>query len=104
VVSSRLNCDIKEQETGVALATKLPQIVSINNYARGGQRQGQLYSTALNQPRRTTFALRFGRGSISMGRRYQLTNPSHPARGESFVSLLCSALPFLTIAFLSLTN
>jgi hypothetical protein len=27
------------------LATNLPQIVSINNYARGGQRQGELYST-----------------------------------------------------------
>jgi hypothetical protein len=33
VVSLRLNCDIKEQGTGVAMATKLPQIVSINNYA-----------------------------------------------------------------------
>jgi hypothetical protein len=34
VVSLRLNCDIKEQGTGVAMATKLAQIVSINNYAR----------------------------------------------------------------------
>ena len=63
---SHQNRDIKEQETGVDLAPKLPQIVSTNNYARGGQRQGQLYPTALNQPRRTTLALRFGRGSISM--------------------------------------
>ena len=104
MVSSRRNCDIKEQETGVELAPKLPQIVSINNYARGGQRQGQLYSTALNQPRRTTFALRFGRGSISMGRRYQLTNSSHPARGESFVSLLCSTLAIPHHCFFSLPN
>ena len=37
--------------------------------------------------------------SISMGPRHQLTNSSHPARGESFVSLLCSTSPFLTIAF-----
>jgi hypothetical protein len=35
VVSSRRNCDIKEQETGVALATKLPQIVSISTTPGG---------------------------------------------------------------------
>jgi hypothetical protein len=35
VVSSRRNCDIKEQETGVALATKLPQIVSITTTPGG---------------------------------------------------------------------
>jgi ribosomal protein L34 len=44
VVSSRRNHDIKEQETGVALATKLPQIVR-SQLRPGGQRQGELYST-----------------------------------------------------------
>ena len=53
--SSRQNHDIEEQETGVDLASKLPQIVQIVNYARGRRRQGQLYSTALNPPRGTTF-------------------------------------------------
>jgi hypothetical protein len=38
VVSSRRNRDIKEQETGVDLALKLPQIVQIVNYARGQAR------------------------------------------------------------------
>ena len=35
VVSSRQNHDIEEQETGVELVSKLPQIVSIANYAQG---------------------------------------------------------------------
>ena len=39
------NRDIKEQETGVELAPNLRQIVPIVNYARGRQRQGELYST-----------------------------------------------------------
>ena len=33
--SSRQNHDIEEQETGVELVPKLPQIVSIANYAEG---------------------------------------------------------------------
>jgi hypothetical protein len=36
VVSSRRNCDIKKQETGVDLAPKLPQIVSITTTPRAG--------------------------------------------------------------------
>jgi hypothetical protein len=35
VVSSRRTCDINEQETGIALATKLPQIVSMTTTPRG---------------------------------------------------------------------
>ena len=55
VVSSRQSHDIEDQETGVELALKLPQIVSIPNYAKAPRRQGELYSTAYNLPRGTTF-------------------------------------------------
>ena len=54
--SSRRNRDIEEQETGVELVSKLPQIVSIANYAQGAaSAKGELYSTAFNLPRGTTF-------------------------------------------------
>jgi hypothetical protein len=97
---SHQNGDIKEQETGVELALKLPQIVPITTTPGGRLAPRTAYSTALNRPRGTTFCSTLWRGSISLGRRYLLTNSSHPARGESFVSL-CSAphSPFLTIAF-----
>ena len=55
VVSSRQNHDIEDQETGVELSLKLPQIVSIANYAKAPRGQGELYSTASNLPRGTTF-------------------------------------------------
>jgi hypothetical protein len=103
------HCDIKEQETGVELALKLPQIAPMTTTPGAGSGQGHLYSTALNRPRRAErhFALRYGRGTISIGRRYQRTNSSHPARGESFVSLLCStlaAIPHHCFFFLSQTR
>jgi len=44
--------DIEEQETGVDLASKLPQIVQIVNNAKAPR---TAYSTALNSPRGTTF-------------------------------------------------
>ena len=50
--SSRRNHDIEEQETGVDLASKLPQIVQIVNNAKAPR---TAYSTPLNQPRGTTF-------------------------------------------------
>jgi len=59
----------------------LTQIVSMTTMPRG---RLVPRTAALNQPRRTTFA--------QHGPLYQLTNRSHPARGESFVSLLHSAL------------
>ena len=57
VVSSRRNCDIEEQETGVELAPKLPQIVPITTTPGGRLAPRTLYSTALNRPRGTTFLL-----------------------------------------------
>ena len=77
--SSRQNDNIEEQETGVELVSKLPRIVPIVNYARGG-RQG-VYSMALNRPRGTTFgSLRYRRGSISMGRDISLQIQATPPR------------------------
>ena len=82
VVSSRQNHDIEDQETGVELALKQPQIVSIANYARAPRRQGELYSTASNLPRGTTFLSTLSPGgSISMGRQYQLTKFKPSRRG-----------------------
>ena len=43
MVSSWRNRDIEEQEAGVELALKLPQIASIVNYARGRRRQTALF-------------------------------------------------------------
>ena len=88
---SHQNGDIEEQETGVELAPKLPQIVPITTTPGGSSRK--LYSTALNQPWRNDILLYALAGVPSAWvRRYQLTNSSHPVRGESFVSLLCSTL------------
>ena len=89
MVSSRRNRDINEQETGVALATKLPQIVLMTTTPRG-----RLVPriAALNQPCGTTFCSLLSPCAISLGSRYDLINSSHLARGESFVSLLHSAL------------
>jgi hypothetical protein len=50
--SSRQSHDIEEQETGVDLASKLPQIVHIVNNAKAPR---TAYSTALIPPRGTTF-------------------------------------------------
>jgi hypothetical protein len=50
--SSRKNHDIDEQETGVDLASKLPQIVQNVNNAKAPR---TAYSTALIPPRGTTF-------------------------------------------------
>src|ERR1700734_244677 len=80
VVSSQRNCDIKEQETGVGLATKLLQIV--RSQLRPQRAKNSILRLWISRDERH-FALRFGGGSISMGRRYQLTNSSHRARGES---------------------
>ena len=81
VVSSWQNHDIEEQETGVDLVSKLPRILSITNYAQGGsQRQGRALFYALNHHEERHFSLRRRRGSISMGRRYQLTNSIPPRR------------------------
>jgi hypothetical protein len=85
VVSSRRNCDIKEQETGVGLATKLLQIV--RSQLRPRRAKNSILRLWISRDERH-FALRFGGGSISMGRQYQLTNSSHPVRGESS-SLAC---------------
>jgi hypothetical protein len=92
VVSSRENCDIKEQETGVDLALKLRQIVRITTTPGGrlAPRTALFYgfeSAATNDICSTLW-----RRFHQHGPRYQLTNSSHPARGESFVSLLCSTL------------
>ena len=81
VVSSRQNHDIEEEETGVDLAPKLPQIVPIVNYARGRRRQRHLYSTALNRPRGTTFFdSTLSPGFHQRAPRYQLTNLSPPRK------------------------
>ena len=105
MVSSRLNHDIKEQETGVDLALKLPQIAPITT-TPGGRLAPRtaLFNGFEFGPTERHFALRYGRGSISLGRRYQLTNSSHRARGESFISCSAPHSPFLTIAFFSLPN
>ena len=80
VVSSRQNHDIKEQETGVDLASKLPQIVPIVNYARGRRPQRHLYSTALNRPRGNDICLYAIAGGSISGPRYQLINLSPPRK------------------------
>ena len=81
VVSSRQNHDIEEQETGVELVSQLPQIVSIANYTKVPRREGELYSTAYNLPRGTTFLSTPSPGSISMGRQYRLTKFKPSRRG-----------------------
>jgi hypothetical protein len=80
VVSSQQNHDIEEQETGVELVSKLLHIVSIANYTQGSQHQGRALFYALNHHEDRHFSLRRRQGSISMGRRYQLTNSTPPWR------------------------
>jgi hypothetical protein len=65
-----------------------------HNYARGrlAARTTLFYGFESAAPCGTTFCSTLWSGYHQLGPRFQLTNPSHPARGESFVSLLCSAL------------
>ena len=60
--SSRQSHDIEEQETGVDLASKLLQIVSIVNYAWGGQ---ELFYGFESAARNGISLYAYRRGSIS---------------------------------------
>ena len=68
---------------------------------QGGRR---LYSTALNQPRRTTFCSMLWPGFHQHGPPISAYKFKPPARGESFISCSAPPSPFLTIAFFSLPN
>ena len=104
VVSSRQNHDIEDQETGVELALKLPQIVSIANYAKAPRRQGELYSTAFNLPRGTTFLSTLSPGFHQHGSPISAYKFKPPAKVSPFFSLLCPTLAIPHHCFFSLTQ
>ena len=87
VVSSRRNCDIKEQETGVGLATKLLQIV--RSQLRPRRAKNSILRLWISRDERH-FPLRFGGGSISMGRQYQLTIQAIPCEVSPRLLLVSS--------------
>ena len=101
--SSRRNRDIEEQETGVELVSKLPQIVSIANYAQGAaSAKGELYSTALNPPRGNDILLYAIAGVPSAwAANISLQIQAIPQRLVLFFFFSAPHLPFLTIAFFS---
>ena len=88
VVSSRQNHDIEDQETGVELALKLPQIVSIANNAKA-PRIALFYG--FEPPRGTTFLSTLSPGFHQHGSPISAYKFKTPA--EVSPSSLCSAIP-----------
>ena len=100
VVSSRQNHDIEDQETGVELALKLPQIVSIANYAKAPAKDSFILRLPICRAERH-FSLRHRRGVPSAWvANISLQNSSHPAEvSPLFFFFSAPHSPFLTIAF-----